>query len=100
MINTLPLKKPHLRIRQTANYLLQRPPMRSVRFVLFGRGRSGTTALVGLLDGVKEIHCDGEILSRPVLLPKLYLQSCCANSPNMAYGCKILSYHIRDVQPL
>ncbi|MBT9314626.1 sulfotransferase family protein [Leptothoe spongobia] len=100
MINTLPIRKPHLRIRQTASYLLRRPPMSPIRFILFGRGRSGTTALVSLLDGVKEIHCDGEILSTPVLLPKLYLQSCSANSPTIAYGCKVLSYHIRDVQPL
>ncbi|MBX2865386.1 MAG: hypothetical protein KTR27_17685 [Leptolyngbyaceae cyanobacterium MAG.088] len=74
--------------------------MSPVRFVLFGRGRSGTTALVSLLDNVKDIHCDGEILSRPVLLPQLYLQSCCANSHANVYGCKILSYHIRDVQPI
>ncbi|NEQ55213.1 MAG: hypothetical protein F6K11_34680 [Leptolyngbya sp. SIO3F4] len=100
MIKTLPIKKPHLRIRQTASYLLHRPAMSPIRFVLFGRGRSGTTALVSLLDGVKEIRCDGEILSTPVLFPKIYLQSCSANSPATAYGCKILSYHIRDVQPL
>lgn len=100
MIKILPIKRPHLRIRQTANYLLHHPPMSPIRFVLFGRGRSGTTALVSLLDGVKEIRCDGEILSNPVLLPQIYLRSCCANSSTLAYGCKILSYHIRDVQPL
>ena len=100
MTNIQLIKKPHLRIRQTANYLFHRPPMSPIRFILFGRGRSGTTALVSLLDGVKEIRCDGEILSTPVLFPKLYLQSCSANSPVTAYGCKILSYHIRDVQPL
>ncbi|MEM9265064.1 MAG: hypothetical protein AAGA46_06035 [Cyanobacteria bacterium P01_F01_bin.13] len=100
MIKTLSIEKPHLRIRQTAHYLLHRPPMSPIRFVLFGRGRSGSTALVSLLDGVKDIRCDGEILRYPVLLPKLYLQSRCADSPAKAYGCKILSYHIRDVQPL
>ena len=100
MIKALPIKNPHLKIRQTARYLLHRPDLTPVRFVLFGRGRSGTTALVSLLDSVKSIQCDGEILSRPVLLPKLYLQSCCANASTAAYGCKILSYHIRDVQPI
>lgn len=100
MFKVLSIKKPHLRIRQTASYLLRRPPLSPVRFVIFGRGRSGSTALVGLLDSVNEIRCDGEILSTPVLLPKFYLQSCSAKSPTPAYGCKILSYHIRDVQPL
>ncbi|MEM7793938.1 MAG: hypothetical protein AAF579_05710 [Cyanobacteria bacterium P01_C01_bin.118] len=100
MFKVLPFKKPHFRIRHTASYLLRRPPMSPIRFVLFGRGRSGTTALVGLLDSVKEIRCDGEVLSNPVLLPKFYLQSCSARSHATAYGCKILSYHIRDVQPL
>ncbi|MEA5462453.1 hypothetical protein [Leptothoe sp. PORK10 BA2] len=96
----LPIKNPHLKIRQTVHYLLHRPPLSPVRFVLFGRGRSGTTVLVSLLDSVKSIQCDGEILSRPVLLPQLYVQSCCAKASTEAYGCKILSYHIRDVQPL
>ncbi len=92
--------RPHLRIRQTARYLLYRPPMSPIRFVLFGPGRCGSTALVSLLDGVKDMRCDGEILSHPVLLPQIYLQSRCADSHAAVYGCKILSYQIRDVQPL
>ncbi|MBT9312510.1 hypothetical protein [Leptothoe kymatousa] len=96
----LPVQKLHLRLKPTLNYLYRRPPLTPVRFILFGRGRSGTTALVSLLDAVAGIQCDGEILRRPVLLPQAYLHSCCAKSSAYAYGCKILSYHIRDVQPL
>ncbi|MEM6253216.1 MAG: hypothetical protein AAF821_09860 [Cyanobacteria bacterium P01_D01_bin.156] len=100
LTNTFSFQNPHLHIRQTASYLLKRPSLTPVKFVLFGRGRSGSTTLVSLLNGVQSIQCDGEILSRRVLLPQLYLQSCCAKSHATAYGCKILSYQIRDVQPI
>lgn len=100
---TLPspsLKKVHLRLKPTVSYLLRRPPLSPVRFIIFGRGRSGSTALVSLLDGVEGVHCDGEILSHPVLLPQTYIKSRCAQSGAQAYGCKVLSYQVRDVQPL
>lgn len=94
------LKRPRWKLRQSLNYLIRRPALSPVRFVIFGRGRSGSTALVSLLDGVRGIHCDGEILSQPVLLPRPYLYSQCARSQASVYGCKVLSYQIRDVQPL
>ena len=107
MMNTFSLKSLrmqlptiHLRLKPTVSHLVRRPPLSPVRFIVFGRGRSGSTALVSLLDAVKGVHCDGEILSCPVLLPQAYLESCCANSKAHAYGCKILSYQIRDIQPL
>jgi len=71
-----------------------------VRFVVFGRARSGTTTLVSLLGAVPDLHCDGEILSKPVPFPRIYVRACCARSGSLAYGCKILSYQVAKVQLL
>jgi len=70
----------------------------STRFVLFGRGRSGTTALVSLLDGLPAVRCEGEILHDWVPFPRLHVQGRSAGDGAAVYGCKILSYQIRDVQ--
>lgn len=70
----------------------------STRFILFGRGRSGTTALVSLLDGLPGVCCEGEILHDWVPFPHLHVQGRSARTASQTYGCKILSYQIRDVQ--
>lgn len=71
-----------------------------IRFVVFGRARSGSTTLVSLLGAVPDLHCDGEILSSPVPFPRAYVRARCARSGSLAYGCKILSYQVANVQPL
>ncbi len=68
------------------------------RFVLFGRGRSGTTALISMLDDVPALDCEGEVLHDWVPFPERHVRGRCARSPGPGYGCKILSYQIRDVQ--
>jgi len=68
------------------------------RFVLFGRGRSGTTALVSLLDAVPAIRCEGEILRDWVPYPMRHVLGRSRWRAAAAYGCKILSYQLRDVQ--
>jgi len=70
----------------------------STRFILFGRGRSGTTALVSLLDGLPSVRCEGEILHDWVPFPHLHVRGRSARAASRTYGCKILSYQIRDVQ--
>ena len=70
----------------------------SKRFVLFGRGRSGTTALISLLDALPGVACDGEILHNWVPFPSLHVRGRSARTEEGVYGCKILSYQIRDVQ--
>lgn len=70
------------------------------RFVIFGRGRSGSTALVSLINSLPNLHCDGEILNQPVLFPFSHVLAKCGNSNSSIYGCKILSYQIRSVQPI
>jgi LPS sulfotransferase NodH len=81
-------------------YRLQRTTLSPVRFVIFGRGRSGSTTLVSLLNELPSVACDGEILSQPVLNPLSHVLAKCANSKSAVYGCKILSYQVQSVQPI
>lgn len=87
-------------ILHLARYRLRRPALSPTRFVIFGRGRSGTTTLVSLLNDHPQIFCEGEILSRPLLWPLEHVLAHCANSAAPVYGCKLLSYQISQVQPL
>ena len=68
------------------------------RFILFGRGRSGTTALLSMLDDVPVLRCEGEILHNYVPYPYRHVLGRCAWVGGPGYGCKILSYQVRDVQ--
>ncbi|WP_103019010.1 hypothetical protein [Salinibacter altiplanensis] len=79
------------------NYLSGRP-LPDTRFVLFGRGRSGTTALVSMLDDVPGLRCEGEVLHDYVPFPRRHVLGRAARCSAEAYGCKILSYQIEDVQ--
>ena len=72
----------------------------SQQFIIFGRGRSGSTALVSLLNCLPEVCCEGEILAQPVLLPQLYLKARAAETSKKIYGCKVLSYQLRDIQQI
>jgi LPS sulfotransferase NodH len=71
-----------------------------IRFVVFARARSGSTALMSLLEALPEAHCDGEILNTPVPFPRTFVRACCARSGSPVYGCKVLSYQVANVQPL
>jgi len=102
MNNTLPKEILRYRrhIQEVLQYKFTNNKMTPTRFIVFGRGRSGSTALVDLLDSVPNVWCDGEILCQRVLFPYAHVLAKCGNSKESIYGCKILSYQIRDVQPL
>src|SRR5438067_1180502 len=68
------------------------------RFVVYCRGRDGSTLLVDLLNQLPEVHCDGEILHARVLAPQLYVRCCQSIAPGKAYGFKLLSHHLTHVQ--
>ena len=72
----------------------------SKKFVIFGRGRSGSTALVSLLNCLSEVRCDGEIIAQPVLWPQLYIKAKAAKTHKSVYGCKVLSYQLRDTHQI
>ena len=68
------------------------------RFVVIARPRSGTTLLVTLLHQIPDLRCDGEMLHHAVLRPTGLLRSLARTCQQSAYGCKVLSYQMLDVQ--
>lgn len=69
-------------------------------FVIYARPRSGTTLLVRILNQVPQMRCDGEMLHHAVLRPIGFLSDLRRRAgPDVrAYGVKILSYQLMDVQ--
>jgi LPS sulfotransferase NodH len=72
------------------------PP--KTRFVLFARGRSGTTLLLSMLNAHPAIEADGEILRRRALCPLRLVKQCEAQTQASVYGFKLLSYQLRSLQ--
>ena len=68
------------------------------RFVLFARGRSGTTLLLSLLDRHPAVACDGEILRRRAWHPQELIKAHEALTAQPVYGFKLLSYQLRSLQ--
>lgn len=83
-----------------ALYFRQQPRLPSQRFAIFGRGRSGSTVLTSLLNAHRHISCEGEILHDRVFFPRLHIDWCASRCQSEVYGFKLLSYQLRDVQPI
>lgn len=66
------------------------------KFVIFGRGRSGSTLLVKLLDSAPNVHCDDEILNRKVTAPLNYILRRSKLGNHSIYGFKLLTYQLRQ----
>ncbi|MEO1401282.1 MAG: Nodulation protein H [Cyanobacteria bacterium J06635_1] len=75
-------------------------PLPANCFVIFGRGRSGSTLLVDLLNCHPQIFCAGEILRQPVLMPIWRVRRHALPHAHQVYGFKLLTYQLREVQPL
>lgn len=86
--------------RAYANYIVRRPSLPPRRFVIFGRGRCGSTLLVSLLDSHPDIQCDGEILHFRKLSPLFHVKCFAAAAKRPVYGFKLLTYQLRQVQPI
>ena len=72
----------------------------SRKFMIYGRGRSGSTLLTDLLNQSDQIYCDKEIFNRRVFWPKFFLRNRSAVFGNPIYGFKLLSYQLKDfIQP-
>lgn len=69
-------------------------------FLMLARPRSGTTLLYRLLDQVRGLRCDGEVLHHAVFSPRGVLASLARNSHAQVYGAKLLSYQMLEVQRL
>jgi LPS sulfotransferase NodH len=75
-----------------------RPDSCRDRFVLFARGRSGTTLLLSMLNAHPAVEADGEILRRRALRPLGLVARCEAQTQAPVYGFKLLSYQLRSLQ--
>lgn len=64
------------------------------KFILFGRGRTGSTLLTDPLNSSNEVACDKEIFNRPVAFPQTYLKSREKLFHKPIYGFKLLSYQL------
>lgn len=84
--------------REYLKQIIFRPPLPPNRFIIFGRGRSGSTLLVDLLNSNDRIHCDGEILHHKVLSPHSHIIQHASRHIDKVYGFKLLSYQVHNVQ--
>tara|TARA_R110002050_G_scaffold247802_1_gene385568 strand:- start:165 stop:1022 length:858 start_codon:yes stop_codon:yes gene_type:complete len=79
---------------------VQNTKKHSQKFILFGRGRTGSTLLTDLLNSSNEVACDKEVFNRPVAFPQTYLKSREKLFHKPVYGFKLLSYQLRNfLQP-
>lgn len=74
----------------------QNPDVR--KFLILSRARSGSTLLTQLLNAHPDITCDREVLVRRVLGPRGYLNRLAQKATTRAYGAKLLSYQMIQVQ--
>ena len=77
---------------------LKKDHQHKAKFLLFGRGRSGSTLLTSILNSSPLIFCDKEILNRPVLRPTAFIKQRASLFNEDIYGFKLLSYQLRSVQ--
>jgi len=68
------------------------------KFLIISRARSGSTLLTQLLNSHPQVRCDREVLARRVLFPRAYLNRLAHKNTATAYGAKLLSYQMAQVQ--
>lgn len=68
------------------------------KFLIISRARSGSTLLTQVLNSHPEVRCGRELLSKRVLRPEKFLHNLAVKSPTRAYGAKLLSYQMVQVQ--
>jgi hypothetical protein len=70
------------------------------KLLIFGRPRSGTTLLVHLLNQLDGMRCDGELLHDFIPAPLRLLRDLPKRAGARAYGVKLLSYQMTEVQKI
>lgn len=83
-----------------AKYKVTRATLPENRFIIFGEGRCGSTALVSRLGSLNGVHCDNEVLAFKVPYPYQHMLMAASRSSTEVYGCKVLAFHMRDLQPI
>jgi hypothetical protein len=74
----------------------QNPEVR--KFLILSRARSGSTLLTQLLKAHPDITCEREVLGLRVLAARSYLNRLAEKATTRAYGAKLLSYQMIQVQ--
>lgn len=64
------------------------------KFLIFAQGRTGSSLLVDLLNRSPSVHCDEEILGRPVLLPTPWVSAHRLRHEGCTYGFKVKLYQL------
>lgn len=85
-------------IQQKLTFPLQTNYSPRVKFIIFTGGRTGSTLLEALINAHPAVHCDGEIYKGRMLRPQAFLLSRSRSRQVHAYGFKLLSYQLRDIQ--
>lgn len=70
------------------------------KFLIFGRGRSGSTLLQDLLNNHPFIHCQDEILRHPTYSLKFKIKYYESTHQKPVYGFKLLTYQCTDVHKI
>lgn len=74
----------------------------SIRFVIYGQGRSGSSLLLDLIGSHPEVYCESEIFHRKVagrlVNPWDYLLARADLAPKPVYGCKMKIYQVTEDQ--
>lgn len=73
-------------------------PPGQARLLIIGRARSGSTLLTSLLNDHPEMQCDREIMAKRLLSPIRHFNNLARKSGAAAYGAKLLSYQMVQVQ--
>jgi len=88
--------------RRTGRRLIGAGHGPSVRFIIYGQGRSGSSVLLDLIGSHPDVYCESEIFNRKVaarlIWPMRYMEARAALSPQPVYGCKMKIYQMTDDQ--
>src|SRR3954469_16063388 len=86
-------------MRAYLGLLRHRPERTQRRFLVFAQGRTGSTLLLDLLRSSPGVHCDEELLDRPVRSPHLWIAAHrAAQGAAAGYGFKVKIYQLTDAQ--
>lgn len=71
------------------------------RFVVVCGWRTGSELLVDLLDSLRDVRCQGELLQQPRRWPVAYLngRAGLGGRGHRAWGCKVINHHLHQLPP-
>lgn len=83
---------------RTGLFFVTRPGLPPKKFLIFSRGRSGSTLLVDLLNTHSCVRCDNEIFYQGFLFPRRRVDVRASMSRTEVYGFKLITYQLQAFQ--